>query len=48
MRFSVIMDDIKSLLDGTNQFIKDVNDNKIECLQPNGILKIIQIYKNYH
>ena len=41
MRFSVTFDNVNDLLNGLNQFTRDINKgNVISCLLPNGVLRI--------
>ena len=46
MSFSVVFHNINSLLNVLNTFISDINNNKIECLAPNGLLRVVNGYKN--
>ena len=41
LRFSVTFDNVNDLLNGVNQFVTDINNGDvIECLVPNGILRV--------
>ena len=46
LRFSVTFDTMNDLLNGLNAFIEDINQNQIQCLKPNGILRIKNGFKD--
>ena len=46
MRFSVTFDNLTDLLDGLNKFTNAINNGKISCLIPNGILRIKNGFSN--
>ena len=46
LRFSVTFGDIKSLLDGLNTFINDIEKGTLSCLKPNGIVRIKNGFAN--
>ena len=46
LRFSATFNNVSSLLDGLEQFIWAINQDKIECLKPNGVLRIKNGFKD--
>ena len=46
LRFSVTFDSIEGMVKALNQFINDINENKIACLKPNGVLRIKNGFKD--